>query len=85
MHYKRLAGLQISDEDGQSLDHSLVNRQKGVKMTKILKTSASGRKCAYPGCENTLSIYNHEDYCHIHRDKMAQKKNKTKIPYHHVS
>jgi hypothetical protein len=37
-------------------------------MQKMLKTSAEGRKCRFPHCTRILSIYNHEDYCHIHRD-----------------
>jgi len=52
-------------------------------MAKKLKTSAEGRKCAFPGCNRTLSIYNHEEYCHMHRDKMAQGVQLQKIPYHH--
>jgi hypothetical protein len=35
-------------------------------MGKILKTSPSGRKCLFPNCTQTLSIYNHESYCHVH-------------------
>ena len=38
-------------------------------MQKMLKTSADGRKCKFPHCARILSIYNHEAYCHIHRDK----------------
>ncbi len=37
-------------------------------MAKTLKTSAENRKCQFPNCENILSIYNHESFCHIHRD-----------------
>jgi hypothetical protein len=33
---------------------------------KKVKTSSKGRKCKFPHCKHTLSIYNHEDYCHIH-------------------
>ncbi len=66
------------------MDRLLANQLQGVKMAKILKISASGRKCSYPGCENILSIYNHQNYCHIHLDKTSQKK-KCKTPYHHVS
>jgi len=40
-------------------------------MRKPLKTSAEGRKCMFPDCERILSIYNHEAYCHVHRDKMS--------------
>ncbi len=40
-------------------------------MGKILKTSPAGRKCQFANCNNTLSIYNHEAYCHIHRDQMS--------------
>jgi len=39
---------------------------------KMLKTSANGRKCTFPLCTHILSIYNHEAYCHIHRDKAPQ-------------
>jgi len=51
-------------------------------MAKELKTSAGGRKCMYPQCKHLLSIYNHEDYCHIHRHQVA-KERKRKTPYHH--
>lgn len=40
-------------------------------MAKMLKTSAEGRKCKYPHCTVILSIYNHEEYCRIHREQMA--------------
>ncbi len=43
-------------------------------MGKTLKTSAENRKCRFPGCTNTLSIYNHHDYCHVHLDQMPQEK-----------
>ena len=42
-------------------------------MSKSLKTSAEGRKCLYQNCTQTLSIYNHEAYCHQHREQMAEK------------
>jgi len=45
----------------------------GAIMAKILKTSAENRKCQFPNCENTLSIYNHETYCHIHRDNLPME------------
>jgi hypothetical protein len=38
-------------------------------MAKILKTSPSGRKCLFPNCTQTLSIYNHESYCHVHLNR----------------
>jgi len=41
-------------------------------MSKMLKTSAENRKCAFPNCTRTLSIYNHDTYCHIHRDFVRQ-------------
>ena len=50
-------------------------------MEKHLKTSASDRKCMFPLCTHVLSIYNHETYCHIHRDQMALSL-KTKISPH---
>jgi len=37
------------------------------------KTSEKGRKCRYPHCKNILSIYNHEDFCHIHQSEGAQR------------
>jgi hypothetical protein len=43
-------------------------------MAKILKTSPVNRKCAFPGCKHTLSIYNHQEYCHIHLDRMPLDK-----------
>lgn len=50
-------------------------------MGKMLKTSAENRKCLFPGCNHTLSIYNHEDYCHIHLDMMPLGKGqKHKVP-----
>jgi len=52
-------------------------------MAKTLKTSAEGRKCMFLNCKRILSVYNHEAYCHMHRDQMAHKQ-KPKIPYHHV-
>ena len=52
-------------------------------MAKKLKTSADGRKCTFPQCNHLLSIYNHEDYCHIHRDQ-ATEKQMPYIPYHHA-
>jgi|GEM_PF-1264452 hypothetical protein len=42
-------------------------------MGKLLKTSPEGRKCLAQDCTQILSIYNHEAYCHSHRDQMPQK------------
>jgi hypothetical protein len=42
-------------------------------MSKILKTSPEGRKCAYPNCTRRLSIYNHEANCHLHLDEVLEK------------
>jgi hypothetical protein len=47
--------------------------RKGLTMGKMLKTSAINRRCMYPDCTNLLSIYNHEDYCHIHREMMIPR------------
>jgi len=52
-------------------------------MGKTLKTSADGRKCMFPKCKRLLSIYNHETYCHIHRDQVSLEQIH-KIPYHHA-
>jgi hypothetical protein len=43
-------------------------------MGKTLKTSPVGRKCTFLHCTHTLSIYNHETYCHLHLDQSPQKK-----------
>ena len=51
-------------------------------MGKKLKTSANDRKCEFSGCKHILSIYNHEKYCHVHRNRMAENQ-KLKKPYHH--
>ena len=48
-------------------------------MGKMLKTSAENRKCVFPDCTHTLSIYNHEDYCHIHLDRMPLDEKKHKV------
>ena len=52
-------------------------------MAKTLKTSANGRKCAFGQCKRLLSIYNHDAYCRIHQDQVAQEQ-MSKVPYHHV-
>jgi hypothetical protein len=58
---------------------------KGVTMSKTQKTSAENRKCSFPNCTRILSIYNHEQYCHVHREVMAHQ-DKPKFPaYHHVN
>jgi hypothetical protein len=33
---------------------------------KKVRTSCKGRKCKFPHCKQTLNIYNHEIYCHLH-------------------
>jgi hypothetical protein len=33
---------------------------------KKMRTSLKGRKCRHRDCRHILSIYNHEEYCHIH-------------------
>ena len=49
-------------------------------MAKQLKTSVEGRKCMFMNCKHVLSIYNHEAYCHVHRDQAA-KVEMSKTPY----
>ena len=56
---------------------------KGVIMGKILKTSEEGRKCKFLGCNRVLSIYNHKDYCHVHRNQMSNE-HKQEIPHRHL-
>ena len=47
---------------------------KGTIMSKkMLKTSAEGRRCEFPHCEQRLSIYNHEIYCRVHLREMSEK------------
>jgi hypothetical protein len=52
-------------------------------MPKMLKTSPEGRKCTFPHCKRLLSIYNHEAYCHVHRDQVSRER-MVKVPYHHT-
>ena len=33
---------------------------------KKIRTSNKSRKCKHPKCAHILSIYNHEEFCHIH-------------------
>ena len=48
---------------------------KGTIMPKkMLKTSAEGRRCQFPHCQQRLSIYNHEAYCRVHLQQMSEKK-----------
>ena len=55
-------------------------------MRKKLKTSANDRKCAFLDCKQILSIYNHEIYCHVHRNLMADKQMQIlNKPYHHFA
>jgi len=52
-------------------------------MSKMLKTSAEGRKCLFPQCKCTLSIYNHDGYCHVHREQSPQdQKAKSSLSKH---
>ncbi|MHC4681981.1 MAG: hypothetical protein ACYTEK_25220 [Planctomycetota bacterium] len=53
-------------------------------MEKTLKTSPEGRKCKFLNCKHLLSIYNHEPYCHIHRDQISRERT-VKTPYHHMA
>ncbi|MBC8379279.1 MAG: hypothetical protein H8E62_08895 [Planctomycetes bacterium] len=51
-------------------------------MTKVLKTSAEGRRCKFPDCHRLLSIYNHQTYCRVHQEQVSpEEKHK---PYRHV-
>jgi len=50
-------------------------------MNKV-KTSYKGRKCRYPHCTHILSIYNHEDYCHIHLGQLPYERS-VKVLNHH--
>lgn len=40
---------------------------------KKVKTSLKGRKCKFPHCKQLLSIYNHEECCHVHLDQTIQE------------
>lgn len=39
---------------------------------KKVKTSLKGRKCKFSYCTHILSIYNHEEYCHVHLGQHIQ-------------
>ena len=39
---------------------------------KKIKIEHRGRICKVPLCKNILSIYNHEQYCHIHHNKLIE-------------
>jgi len=43
---------------------------------KKVKTSLKGRKCKFSHCKHILSIYNHEEFCHIHLDRLMYCKPK---------
>jgi hypothetical protein len=50
----------------------------GVTMgKKMLKISATGRKCTFPHCTHILSIYNHDTYCRIHLEQVAREQKST--------
>jgi hypothetical protein len=36
----------------------------------VVKASKSGRKCKFTGCKVTLNIYNHGQYCNVHKRKL---------------
>jgi hypothetical protein len=40
-------------------------------MKKMPKPSEEFRKCMFADCNRTLSIYNHERYCHLHLYMMS--------------
>jgi hypothetical protein len=42
-------------------------------MKKTLKASDELRKCVFDNCNRTLSIYNHEKYCHLHLNWMSEE------------
>jgi hypothetical protein len=42
-------------------------------MTVAIKESAEGRICKFPDCHKLLSIYNHQEYCHVHIEDMPAK------------
>ena len=37
---------------------------------KKVKTSLKGRKCRLLHCKQILSIYNHDEYCHVHLSQL---------------
>jgi len=40
-------------------------------MVKEMKTSPVGRKCQFMNCTRTLSIYNHNTFCHFHKGQVV--------------
>jgi hypothetical protein len=52
-------------------------------MSKKLKTSDDNRKCSFPNCTRTLSIYNHKTYCHVHLMQVPpEHKHRISAPQH---
>ena len=41
--------------------------------TKKILASHKGRRCRYPKCKRLLSIYNHDNHCHVHLVKLAKE------------
>ena len=53
--------------------------------TRTVKAHAAGRTCAEPGCRTTLSIYNSNDLCFVHKRPSKPKRNRaTRMPEHGV-
>lgn len=51
-------------------------------MTKMLKTSAEGRRCKFQDCCKLLSIYNHDSYCRVHQEQTESREKPKR--YKHV-
>ncbi|MBF0494660.1 MAG: hypothetical protein HQL28_05975 [Candidatus Omnitrophica bacterium] len=45
-----------------------------------IKTSPMHRQCKYPECKHILSIYNHDNYCHVHLNSNFWKDKVDGIP-----
>lgn len=52
---------------------------------RTVQAFAAGRTCAAPGCRTTLSIYNSNDLCFVHKSPSKPKRNRaTRLPEHGV-
>ncbi len=52
---------------------------------RTVKAFAAGRTCAEPGCRTTLSIYNSNDLCFVHKRPGRPPRNRaTRLAEHSV-
>lgn len=50
---------------------------------RTVQVFAAGRRCAEPDCRTTLSIYNSQDHCSVHKRPSKPGRNRaTRMPEH---